>query len=515
MADVLYQKTGLFGAKTELHIAPEGLTLAGRGGPDAVEFVPIADVAEAGAALRWRKGTLTVSFKTGSPSWVFSGLPRASAEWAAALISEEVSAVEKRGRTEYNEPASLDGLQGRCDAITAAGDGHAAVDLVDFVLVQGVLHGASDVHFDPFADSVAVRFRMDGVLRDMAQLDSGIKRRLTSRLKVVSRLATYKRAIAQEGRAAVKVGGRTVDFRFSSIPTIHGEKVAVRIFDPANSIMAVGDLGMTPDMLAAFESALMQPQGTILLTGPAGSGKTTTMYAALKHLRENKKNLSSIATVEDPVEYDLHVVNQTQVNTSQGLTFANALRTVLRQDPEVIMIGEIRDQETADIAVQAGLTGHMILSTVHARSAAGVMLRLVDLGVEPYLLASSVGMIVSQRLVRTVCKACARDYVPTPEETEKLGLRGSDRFVAGSGCAECGGTGYRGRTGIFQILPVTDQIRELVLKRSSLGELEEQVAREQVKTLVDDGLEKARLGITSLEELARVLGEGTPMRVLE
>lgn len=506
MADVLYHKAGLFGSRTELHIAREGLTLAGRGTPDAVEFVPISDVAGATARLRRRKGTLSVSFKTGVPSWVFAGLPRAGAEWASALINEELSSVEKRGRTEYNEAASLDGFQSRCDAITAAGDGHAAVDLVDFVLVQGVLHGASDVHFDPYADAVAVRFRLDGVLRDVARLDAGIKRRLTSRLKVVSRLATYKRSIAQEGRAAVRVGERTVDFRFSSLPTIHGEKVAVRVFDPATSIMALDDLGMAPEMLAAFESVLMQPQGTILLTGPAGSGKTTTMYAALKHLRENKKNLSSVATVEDPVEYDLHVVNQTQVNTAQGLTFAAALRTVLRQDPEVIMIGEIRDSETADIAVQAGLTGHMILSTVHARSAAGVLLRLVDLGVEPYLLASSVGMIVSQRLVRTVCKACAKDYVPTAQENEKFGLRGSDRFVTGSGCADCGGTGYRGRIGIFQMLPVTDQMRELVLKRVSLVELEEQVEREHVKSLLDDGMEKARLGVTTLEELARVLG---------
>jgi type II secretory ATPase GspE/PulE/Tfp pilus assembly ATPase PilB-like protein len=270
--------------------------------------------------------------------------------------------------------------------------------------------------------------------------------------------------------------------------------------------MAMGDLGMEPGMLASFESALMQPQGTILLTGPAGSGKTTTLYAALKYLRENRKNLSSVATVEDPVEYDLHVVNQTQINAAQGLTFADALRTVLRQDPEVIMIGEIRDRETADIAIQAGLTGHMILSTVHARSAAGVLLRLIDLGVEPYLLSSSVGMIVSQRLVRVVCKACSGDYVPTSEETEKFGLKGSDRFVAGTGCDQCGGSGYRGRTGIFQILPVTDEMRELVLKRVSLSDLESQVGREQVMRLLDDGLAKARSGITTLEELTRVLG---------
>jgi type II secretory ATPase GspE/PulE/Tfp pilus assembly ATPase PilB-like protein len=230
------------------------------------------------------------------------------------------------------------------------------------------------------------------------------------------------------------------------------------------------------------------------------------MYAALNYLRENRKNLSSIATVEDPVEYDLHVVNQTQINAASGLTFANALRTVLRQDPEVIMIGEIRDRETADIAVQAGLTGHLILSTVHARSAAGVLLRLMDLGVEPYLLASSVSMVLSQRLVRTVCKACAKEYLPTAEEQSEFGLKGSDRFLAGGGCAECASTGYHGRTGIFQILPVSEEMRELVLKRSSLDRLEEQVERDNATSLLNDALDKARAGITTLEELTRVLG---------
>ena len=434
------------------------------------------------------------------------GLPTVTAKWAESVIIEECSALTKRGRSEFSQPVPTGQLGNMCADILATRDGHAAVDLVDFILAQGVLHGASDVHFDPYSQALVVRFRLDGVLYDVARLDPAIQRRLSARLKVVSRLATFKKSVAQEGRATLKMDGRTVDLRFSSIPTIHGEKVAVRIFDPAKGIFSLADIGMAPEMLGALERMLMAPQGTILLTGPSSSGKTTTIYSALGYLRENRKNLSSIATVEDPVEHDLQVVNQTQVNTASGLTFANALRTVLRQDPEVIMIGEIRDSETADIAVQAGLTGHMVLSTVHARSAAGVLLRLVDLGVEPYLLASSLSAVLSQRLVRKVCKNCAKDYVPTAEEREKFKLKGDDRFVMGTGCEQCGNTGYAGRTGIFQLLPISEEMRELVLRRSSLGDLEEQVQGERVPSLADDGLAKARAGITTLEELSRVLG---------
>jgi len=483
MAEVLRQKVGWFGPRVELHVAPEGLTLVGRAGRDSVEFAPIGDVADVTVGAGGRRADLTISFGPARPAWSLVGLPVASAEWAAAVIGEEKSALDRRSNPDYAQPVALDGLQARCAATLESRDGRAAVDLADFLLIQAVLHGASDVHFDPYSEDVAVRYRLDGLLRDVARLDSGIKQQLTSRLKVLSRLATFKKSVAQEGRAAVRVGERTVDFRFSAIPTIHGEKIGVRVFDPATSIFSIADLGMSQDMLASFERLLMQPQGTILLTGPAGSGKTTTMYAALGYLRENRKNLSSIATVEDPVEYDLRVVNQTQVNTASGLTFASALRTVLRQDPEVIMIGEIRDRETADIAVQAGLTGHMIVSTVHARSAAGVLLRLLDLGVEPYLLASSVSAVLSQRLVRKVCRSCT-----------------------GSGCGKCSNTGYSGRTGIFQLLPISDEMRDLVLKRKSLAELDEQVERERVPSLLDDGSEKANAGVTSSEELTRVLG---------
>lgn len=506
MAEVLYHKPSLFGRGVELHIAPEGLTLVGRAGPESVEFAPLSDIEGVSVGRGRRRTDLTVSFGPSRPPWTLSRLSSDAAEWAQAVINEERSAADKLERPEFNQAAPVDRIDAQCAAILASRDGRAAVEVVDYVLAQGVLHGASDVHFDPYGDALVVRYRLDGLLHDVARLDASVKRQLTARLKVVSRLATYKRSIAQEGRAAARIAGRTVDFRFSSIPTIHGEKVCVRIFDPAKSIFALDALGMSADTLNTFQRMLMQPQGMILLTGPSSSGKTTTMYASLNFLREKRKNLSSIATVEDPVEYDLQVVNQTQVNTNAGLTFAGALRTVLRQDPEVIMIGEIRDSETAAIAVQAGLTGHLILSTVHARSAAGVLLRLIDLGVEPYLLASSVTGVLSQRLVRTVCGSCAKPYIPAPDEQAHFGLRGDDRFAAGDGCGACSGTGYTGRTGIFQLLPITDAMRELVLRRASLGELEQQAERERIISLREDGLDKARAGKTTLEELRRVLG---------
>ena len=506
MAEILHHRAGLLGPKIELHVAPEGLTLVGHGGPESVEFAPMRDVTSVDVKKHGRKANLTVSFGAARPAWALRGVPMISAQWAEALITEETAVLEKRGRPEYTQPVPMDKIPDACAAITTEKDGRAAVDLADFLLVQGVMHEVSDVHFDPYSDAVLVRFRLDGVLQDVLRLDPGIKHRLTARLKVLSHLATFRKSVAQEGRAALKIGDRTVDFRFSAIPTIHGEKIAVRVFDPAKSIFAIDELGMSGRMLSELQRMLMQPQGTILLTGPAGSGKTTTMYAALNYLRENKKNLSSIATVEDPVEYDLQVVNQTQVNNTVGLTFANALRTVLRQDPEVIMIGEVRDRETADIAVQAGLTGHMILSTVHARSAAGVPLRLIDLGVEPFLLTSSLTAVLSQRLVRTVCKSCVELYEPSAEETEKFGLDGGEKFTAGRGCAECANTGYAGRTGVFQLVPISEPTRELVIRRCALSELEKQFEREGTRSLVNDGLDKAKAGITTLEELARVLG---------
>jgi type II secretory ATPase GspE/PulE/Tfp pilus assembly ATPase PilB-like protein len=327
------------------------------------------------------------------------------------------------------------------------------------------------------------------------------------RLKVVSKLTVFRHDVPQEGRIVAKAHGRSVDLRVSILPTIHGEKVTVRLFDPDRGLFDLQEIGFQPEMQEQFQSLLNASQGTLLLTGPSNSGKTTTLYAALRSLHDTHHSLSSIATVEDPVEYDLQVINQTQTNPAVGLTFAAGLRTVLRQDPEVIMIGEIRDQETAEIAIRAGLTGHLILSTVHARSAPGVFVRLLDIGVEPFLVASSVTGVLSQRLVRTICPDCAQPDDPSPELRAKFSLDGtSANFRRGAGCAHCHGTGFAGRTGIFELLVVTDALREKVLQKATVGELERQAREAGAATLADDGVAKAGAGVTTLDEVARVCG---------
>jgi type II secretory ATPase GspE/PulE/Tfp pilus assembly ATPase PilB-like protein len=325
-------------------------------------------------------------------------------------------------------------------------------------------------------------------------------------MKVIGGMITYRGDVPQEGRSTATVAGRTVDARLSILPTIHGEKATVRLFDPQLAVMPIDQLGMTPEDAALFLELLSRPQGTLLLTGPAGAGKTTTLYSALAHIHEQRRSLASICTIEDPVEHDLGIVSQTETDEQAGLTFASGLRTILRQDPEIIMIGEIRDHETAAIAVQAGLTGHLILSTVHARSAAGVFARLIDIGVEPFLVASSVTAVVAQRLVRKVCEACAQPAQPDPELLRRVGLEPGTSVRAGSGCAQCGRTGYRGRTGVFQVLPVDATLRQLVMRGLPIAELEGEVERLGVASLRRQALAKVAAGVTTPDEVLRVLG---------
>jgi len=296
-----------------------------------------------------------------------------------------------------------------------------------------------------------------------------------------------------------------VDVRTTLLPTLHGEKAVLRLFDPGRSVIRLGDLGMADATQKAWEELLQQPQGMLLLTGPSNHGKTTTLYASLQFLHENRRDLSNLCTVEDPVEYDLRVVNQTQVNHAAGLTFAAGLRTVLRQDPEVIMIGEIRDEETAEIALRAGLTGHLILSTVHAPSAAGVFARLVDLGCPPFLVASAVSGVLAQRLIRTICPECRQAAPPPADLLARWGLDASEgEWSRGAGCSACGGSGYRGRTGVFQLLRVNEAVREGVLAGQTTGELERLAGADAA--LREDAVAKAAAGVTTLEEVARVLG---------
>jgi type II secretory ATPase GspE/PulE/Tfp pilus assembly ATPase PilB-like protein len=347
------------------------------------------------------------------------------------------------------------------------------------------------------------------VLDDLASLDAGITDEVLARIKLLANLALFRKDVPQEGRVSIDVEDRTVDLRVSVLPTLHGEKAVVRLFDSATALRPLDHLGMQEEDRETFVSLLARPQGTVLLTGPANAGKTTTLYASVQHIHERRRGLASIVTVEDPVEYDLGLVSQTQVNPAAGLTFASGLRTVLRQDPEVIMLGEVRDAETAEIAVRAGLTGHLVLSTAHARSAAGVFARLLDMGIEPFLVTSSVSAVMAQRLVRTVCSDCAEPEAPSPGLLARAGMKEiptEGRFVAGKGCDACRGTGYHGRTGIFHLLTMNDALRNLVMARLPAQELEQKAAQLSPGSLLAAGVQKAAEGVTSLAEVARVIG---------
>jgi len=427
------------------------------------------------------KADLEIAIEGAMPGWVIPNLPATEAEWAADLIRAHLARLKRLQQPAFQTTVTFAEIKQTVDSILATGE-RQVVDIVDVILLQGIFHRASDIHFEPFKEAVRVRFRIDGVLLDVLELPISLHSRLVNRLKVVSKLTVFRRDLPQEGRIVAETDGRSVDLRVAAIPTIHGEKISVRIFDPTTGVLKIHELGMPDDLREKFIRAISQPQGTILVTGPSNSGKTTTLYASLLYLHETRRNLNNIITVEDPVEYDLKVVHQTQTNPAIGLTFARCLRTILRQDPEVIMIGEIRDPETAEIAIRAGLTGHLVLSTVHARSAAGVFARLMEMGVEPYLVASSVTGVLAERLVRKLCPRC--------------------RSTAG--CAECRFTGYNGRTGVFQWLPVNDLLRELILKRAPTNEIEAAAEQCGLGTMLNDGLRKVNQGITTREELQRV-----------
>jgi len=472
--------------RSELHIAPEGVAWTeGRLFTCEATVHGLLDYASvtgvAAIPKTRRKSDLQIALADEAPGWLIPNVPTTEAEWAADLIRSQVALQERLKQPAFQRAISFNEITAVADSILTTGQ-RQVVDLVDLVLLQGIFHHASDVHFEPFKEVVRIRFRIDGALLDILELPAALHPRIVTRLKVVSKLTVFRRDLPQEGRIVAETDGRSVDLRVAAIPTLHGEKVSVRIFDPSLGMLGINELGMSDELREQFLYAVSQPQGTILMTGPSNSGKTTTLYAALLYLHETKRNLNNIVTVEDPVEYDLKVVHQTQTNPAIGLTFAQCLRTILRQDPEVIMIGEIRDAETAEIAIRSGLTGHLVLSTVHTRSAAGVFARLMEMGVEPYLVASSVTGVLAERLVRKVCPHC--------------------RSTAG--CQRCRFTGYSGRTGIFQWLPVDDEVRELILRRATTQETETVMRSAGIRTLREDGRRKVDEEITTVEELQRV-----------
>jgi len=387
-----------------------------------------------------------------------------------------------------------------------AGDSSPIVRLVDLIIDDAVQAGATDVHLEPEESVIAVRHRIDGVLRQADTLPRELQAPMVSRLKVVAGLDIAEQRLPQEGRITKTVGGRSVDFRVSSFPTVFGEKVAIRILEQDKLVRGLPDLGLNRRGVALFQDLLGRSRGIILVTGPTGAGKTTTLYSALNVLGGRARN---IMTVEDPVEYEFPAIRQTQVRPRAGLTFATAIRSLLRQDPDVIMIGEIRDPETAHLAVRAALSGVLVFSTLHTQDAAGAVPRMMDMGVEPYLLASTMAGVIAQRLVRLVCPQCKAPASYPAAVLARVGLSPADNvaFVKGTGCESCAQTGYRGRTGVFEILMIDAAMHDLIGARADSRRIRDTAVRSGFKSLRDDALSKAVLGQTTLDEVIRVSHE--------
>lgn len=398
----------------------------------------------------------------------------------------------------------LEKLDGKEDLLDMA---HRApvIKLVNNVLFEAIRHRASDIHIQPTEQGIQVRFRIDGILYDRMKIPSFLLGPVVSRIKIMGRMNVSERRLAQDGRCTARIGNRVVDLRISSIPCSLGERVVLRLLDKSSNILTLEQLGMSPETLDRFGKVLGSSHGIILITGPTGSGKTTTLYASLQRLQSKERN---ILTLEDPIEYQLDGISQTQVNTKKGMTFASGLRYVLRQDPDIIMVGEIRDEETARMAVQSSLTGHLVFSTLHTNDAASAIARMLDLGVEPYLLASSVLGVVAQRLVRRLCVACRKVYQPDASELAELSIvckqgRGMNIYKNG-GCPDCLQRGFNGRMAIFEFFRINNALRSLICRKVEVSQLREAANAGGFKPLRVDGLNKVLNGFTSLAEVMRV-----------
>jgi len=418
--------------------------------------------------------------------------------------AESLASVMKEFHEDV-EVVDLDEAAG--DTVNVAeitGEEAPVVKLVNSLLADALRKGASDIHIEPYEKTVRVRFRIDGELYEMMSPPFRMKSAMISRLKIMAELDIAERRVPQDGRIKIRMMNKTIDLRVSSLPTIFGEKIVMRILDKTNLNVDLTKAGFDESALKNLTKAIEQPFGMVLVTGPTGSGKTTTLYSALSRVSTPSVN---IMTAEDPVEYNIDGINQVNVNDEIGLTFAAALRAFLRQDPNIIMVGEIRDLETASIGVKAALTGHLVLSTLHTNDAPSTLNRLVDMGVEPFLVASSVNCIMAQRLIRKICSNCKRERDVSPEAVADLKLSDADSadltLYEGAGCVDCSNTGYRGRTGVFEVMPITPGIREMILNRAPTNEIKDQAVQEGMLTLRMDGMRKLKLGITSVEEVLK------------
>ncbi|MFH1190838.1 MAG: ATPase, T2SS/T4P/T4SS family [Candidatus Omnitrophota bacterium] len=375
------------------------------------------------------------------------------------------------------------------------------IKLVNILIADAVKDRVSDIHIEPEIEVLRVRFRIDGILHEVHTLPKKFSNAIISRIKILSEIDIAENRRPQDGKIRLKLENKDLDIRVSTFPTVHGENVVMRLLDRSSILLGLKDLGFTNDNLEIFSKMIKQPNGIILVTGPTGSGKTTTLYSALSTISSMEKN---IITIEDPVEYELPLIRQTQVNPKAEVTFANGLRSILRQDPDVIMVGEIRDKETAEVAIQASLTGHLVFSTLHTNDAASSLTRLIDMGLEPFLISSSLILIVAQRLVRKICPKCKEEHLMSQAALEDLGLDRSIKFFRGKGCNSCKNSGFSGRIGIFEVLVLNEAICKMVEEKKSADMIKKKAIESGMKSLREDGLDKARAGLTTLEEILRV-----------
>ncbi len=418
---------------------------------------------------------------------LYSQLSTTAQEVVQELEAEDLSAVA----TSFNEPKDLLDLT----------DEAPIIRLLNSILFQAVKERASDIHIEPYERDLTVRFRIDGILYAILQPPKVVQEAMASRVKIMAGLNIAEKRLPQDGRLKVIVAGREVDIRVSTIPTFYGERIVLRLLDKQRGVISLTSIGLAERDIATMERLLQRTSGIILVTGPTGSGKTTTLYAALNRVNSPEKN---IITIEDPIEYQLRGVGQIQVNPRIELTFAQGLRSILRQDPDIIMVGEIRDAETAEIAMQASLTGHLVLSTLHTNDAATAVTRLIDMGIEPFMVASTLSAVVAQRLVRTICPNCREEYRP---DRAYPGIELPPLLYRGRGCDECFGHGTKGRIGIYEMLAIDQELCNMIIRRESAGAIKEYALAHGMQTLRDDGLRKVAAGITTIEEVLRVTQE--------
>ena len=408
-------------------------------------------------------------------------------------VAKKLIATLRETQTTFFEEEGYDLLEQTSDS--------SVIRLLNALLTEAIQQGASDIHFEPMEQGLEVRYRIDGVLQMRHAPPKDLQMPLITRIKVLTRMDIAENRLPQDGRIKLKVGGRAIDFRVSTIPVVYGERVVLRILDKSNVVVGLHKLGMRPAILKDFQKMIAFSEGIVLVTGPTGSGKTTTLYSAISEINSPEINIMSI---EDPVEYKLQGIAQVGVNPKIHLDFATGLRHILRQDPDVIMIGEIRDRETAEIAIQSSLTGHLVLSTLHTNDAPSALTRLVDMGIEPYLLSSTVIGILAQRLVRTICPLCKISYTPSPSELTELGLTESLPFHRGKGCEACFGSGYKGRHGIYELMTVSSGIKKQLLKSGDAVELRSQALAEGMSSLRQEGGYLVAAGLTTTAEVLRV-----------